>query len=107
RKGAEREVGQILAEAHTLRLLNLRQAARAIIDAGPGPEANVTKLLRAEHSQRIVNLGMSLAGAAAVVGDAPGLAYDYLFTRCLSIAGGTSEIMRNTIAERLLGLPRD
>ncbi|WP_024795268.1 acyl-CoA dehydrogenase [Tomitella biformata] len=107
RPGAEREVGQVLAEEHTLRLLNLRQAARAIIGSGPGPEANVTKLLKAEHSQRIVNLGMSLAGAAAVVGEAPGLTYDYLFTRCLTIAGGTSEIMRNTIAERLLGLPRD
>lgn len=103
----ERAVGEILAEAHTLRLLNLRQAARAIIGSGPGPEANVTKLLKAEHSQRITNLGVSLAGIAAVIGDTPELTYDYLFTRCLTIAGGTSEIMRNTIAERLLGLPRD
>lgn len=103
----ERSVGEVLAEAHTLRLLNLRQAARAIIGAGPGPEANVTKLLKAEHSQRITDLGMKLAGVAAVTGQTPELSYDYLFTRCLTIAGGTSEIMRNTIAERLLGLPRD
>ncbi|WP_067663036.1 acyl-CoA dehydrogenase [Nocardia miyunensis] len=103
----ERAVGEMLAEEHTLRLLNLRQAARAIIGAGPGPEANVTKLLKAEHSQRITNLGMELAGTGAVTGESPDLSYDYLFTRCLTIAGGTSEIMRNTIAERLLGLPRD
>mgnify|MGYP000712231795 FL=1 len=67
----------------------------------------MTKLLKAEHSQRITDLGMKLAGVAAVTGQTPELSYDYLFTRCLTIAGGTSEIMRNTIAERLLGLPRD
>ena len=104
---AEHRVGEMIAEAHTLRLLNLRQAARAVIGAGPGPEANVTKLVKAEHSQRITELGMDLAGTAAVTGDNPELTYAYLFARCLTIAGGTSEIMRNTIAERLLGLPRD
>ncbi|MBA4022615.1 MAG: acyl-CoA dehydrogenase [Gordonia sp.] len=103
----EHRVGEMVAEAHTLRLLNLRQAARAVIGAGPGPEANVTKLVKAEHSQRITELGIDLAGTAAVTGDTPELTYAYLFARCLTIAGGTSEIMRNTIAERLLGLPRD
>ncbi|MDV7352784.1 acyl-CoA dehydrogenase [Rhodococcus oxybenzonivorans] len=105
--GAEREVGEILAEEHTIRLLNMRQAVRAIIGAGPGPEANVTKLVKAEHSQRITNLGMTLAGTAAVTGLEPDVTYPYLFSRCLTIAGGTSEIMRNTISERILGLPRD
>jgi alkylation response protein AidB-like acyl-CoA dehydrogenase len=104
---AEHRVGEMIAEAHTLRLLNLRQAARAVIGAGPGPEANVTKLVKAEHSQRITELGIDLAGIAAVTGETPELTYAYLFARCLTIAGGTSEIMRNTIAERLLGLPRD
>ncbi|TCN53594.1 alkylation response protein AidB-like acyl-CoA dehydrogenase [Rhodococcus sp. SMB37] len=105
--GVEREVGAVLAEEHTLRLLNMRQAVRAIIGAGPGPEANVTKLVRAEHSQRITNLGLTLAGTAAVTGQEPDITYPYLFSRCLTIAGGTSEIMRNTIAERIIGLPRD
>ncbi|MCT1351959.1 MULTISPECIES: acyl-CoA dehydrogenase [Gordonia] len=106
-RDAEHRVGEMIAEAHTLRLLNLRQAARAVIGAGPGPEANVTKLIKAEHSQRITELGIDLAGTAAVTGNTPGLTYAYLFARCLTIAGGTSEIMRNTIAERLLGLPRE
>lgn len=104
---ADREIGEVLADEHTLRLLNLRQATRAIIGSGPGPEANVIKLVKAEHSQRITDLGMWLAGTAAVSGETPELTHDHLFTRCLTIAGGTSEIMRNTIAERLLGLPRD
>ncbi|MBJ7336807.1 acyl-CoA dehydrogenase [Mycolicibacterium sp.] len=102
-----RRTGEVIAETHTLRLLNLRQASRAIIGAQPGPEANVTKLLTAENSQHVTELGLELAGSAAVVGQTPGLTHAYLYARCLTIAGGTSEIMRNTIAERLLGLPRD
>jgi alkylation response protein AidB-like acyl-CoA dehydrogenase len=104
---AEHEVGVILVEAHTLRLLNLRQASRALAGVRGGPEANITKLVKAEHSQRLTNLAMQLAGTAAVTGHRPEVTNEYLFSRCLTIAGGTSEIMRNTIAERLLGLPRD
>ncbi|WGL54101.1 acyl-CoA dehydrogenase [Nocardioides sp. BP30] len=104
---AEHEVGLVLVEAHTLRLLNLRQASRALAGVRGGPEANITKLVKAEHSQRLTNLAMHLAGTAAVTGHRPEVTNEYLFSRCLTIAGGTSEIMRNTIAERLLGLPRD
>ena len=99
--------GEVIAESHTLRLLNLRRASRAILGAAPGPEANVAKLLTAESAQHQTELGMELAGTAAVIGAAPELTAAYLYSRCLTIAGGTSEIMRNTIAERLLGLPRD
>ncbi|BBY18374.1 acyl-CoA dehydrogenase [Mycolicibacterium litorale] len=102
-----RRVGAVIAEAHTLRLLNLRRASRAIAGAEPGPEGNVTKLLVAEQSQRLTELGMDLAGTAAVVGHTPELTRTYLGNRAMTIAGGTSEITRNTIAERILGLPRD
>jgi len=102
-----RRAGEVLAEIYTLRPLNIRIAARAIAGAGSGPEASVTKLLKAESSQHLAELAMELAGPAAVTGHSPEVTYDYLFARCLTIAGGTSEIMRNTIAERILGLPRD
>ena len=52
---------------------------------------------------------MTFAGieAAAAEGDAAAWTSSFLFNRCLTIAGGTSDIQRNVIAERLLGLPRD
>lgn len=105
--GYARRAGEVIAVGHTLRLLNLRRVSRAIAGTEPGPEGNVTKLLLAEHSQRLTELGMELAGTAAVSGGTPKLARAYLGNRAMTIAGGTSEITRNTIAERILGLPRD
>lgn len=102
-----RRAGEVIAEAHTLRLLNLRRVTRAIAGSEPGPEGNVTKLLVAEAGQRMTELAMELAGSAAVVGQTPTLTQAYLGNRAMTIAGGTSEITRNTIAERILGLPRD
>ena len=102
-----RPAGEVIAHFHTLRLLNLRRTSRAIAGAEPGPEGNVTKLVLAEQQQRLTELGMELAGTAAVVGQMPRLMRSYLGGRAITIAGGTSEISRNTIAERILGLPRD
>ncbi|AFM15028.1 acyl-CoA dehydrogenase [Mycolicibacterium chubuense NBB4] len=99
--------GEIIAEIHTLRLLNLRRATRALAGAEPGPEGNVTKLLVAESGQRLTELAFELAGTAAVTEQTPQLTRGYLGNRAMTIAGGTSEITRNTIAERILGLPRD
>jgi 3-oxochol-4-en-24-oyl-CoA dehydrogenase len=102
-----RRAGEIIAETHTLKLLNLRRVTRAIAGSEPGPEGNVTKLLVAESGQRMTELAMQLAGSAAVVGQTPTLTQSYMGNRAMTIAGGTSEITRNTIAERILGLPRD
>jgi alkylation response protein AidB-like acyl-CoA dehydrogenase len=105
--GIARDVGALLIEAYTLATLNLRQAARAVFDAGPGIEGNIAKLFGAEHAQRVAELGLRIANRAILVGEEPDVVHDYLFSRCLTIAGGTSEIVRNLIAERILGLPRD
>jgi 3-oxochol-4-en-24-oyl-CoA dehydrogenase len=102
-----RAIGRLLVEEQAMRVINLRQVTRAVIGSGPGPEGNVTKLLSAEHAQRVTELAMRLAGPAAVTGGEERVSFEYLFDRCLSIAGGTSEITRNVIAERILGLPRD
>jgi alkylation response protein AidB-like acyl-CoA dehydrogenase len=107
--GAAQRVGRFLADDHGLRLLNLRRAARSIEGAGPGPEGNITKLKLAEH------FGEQGAIAAALMG--PDLALDdgeaalaaraAMGARGMAIAGGTSEVARNQIAERILGMPRD
>jgi alkylation response protein AidB-like acyl-CoA dehydrogenase len=106
---AARDVGGFVAEGAAMRALNLRRVERAVVGGEPGPEGNVTKLLSAEHAQRSADLGRSLLGAEAVVldGDGAMIGNALLFTRALSIAGGTSEITRNQIGERILGLPRD
>ena len=90
-----------------MRLMLLRQAARAVGGNEAGPEGNLSKLFSSEHSQRVTAVGVRLAGAAAVTGGNALITMSYLYARCLTIAGGTSEIARNQVAERILGLPRD
>ncbi len=101
------DVGETIAESHAMSALNLRQVMRAVIGAGPGPEGAVTKLLSAEHAQRVSSLALRIAGEAGIGDGEPRIQFQYLFDRCLTIAGGTSEIVRNIISERILGLPRD
>lgn len=105
--GAAREVGVVMAEERAMAALNLRHVARTLAGGPPGAEGNVTKLLSAEHAQRVAGVGMRIAGLDAVAGGEAKLTHSYLFSRCLTIAGGTSEIVRNLIAERILGLPRE
>ena len=105
--GFARDVGALLIEAYALAALNLRQAARAVFDTGPGIEGNIAKLFGAEHAQRVAELALRIAGPAVLTGGEGDVLHDYLFSRCLTIAGGTSEVVRNLIAERILGLPRE
>ncbi len=99
------DLGALLAESMALQAVNLRQATRAVGGAEPGPEGNITKLVHAEHVQRIADFTVRAVGSEALYTDGPGSRI--LAARAGTIAGGTSEIVRNTIAERLLGLPRD
>ncbi len=103
-------LGALVAEAHALAVMGLRSTARSLSGAQPGPEASVRKLMGVEHDQRTQELGLSLLGPEGATTE-PGAAgqwtFGFLANRCLTIAGGTSEIQRNVIGERLLGLPRD
>ena len=107
--GAEVRVGYYLAEDHALRLLNLRRAARSVEGAGPGPEGNVTKLKLAEHMVEGGAISAALLGPEVALTDGPGAVVGRMImgSRGMAIAGGTSEVTRNQIAERILGMPRD
>jgi alkylation response protein AidB-like acyl-CoA dehydrogenase len=102
-------LGALIAEAQTVALLGQRATRRAVAGAGPGPESSVRKLVAAEHDQRTQEFGLGLLGGegATTEGPAGQWTFGFLANRCLTIAGGTSEVQRNVIAERLLGLPRD
>jgi alkylation response protein AidB-like acyl-CoA dehydrogenase len=102
-----RRLGVLLAEGHALRMLNVRSAARLVEDGSMGVEGSLGKLIGAEHAQRIVDLGLDMIGTAAPLGQDHDLVHDYFFTRCLTIAGGTSEVLRSQIGELVLGLPRE
>jgi alkylation response protein AidB-like acyl-CoA dehydrogenase len=104
------EAGELVATGHALSALGFRLTLMALRGADPsGSEAAVRKLLGVQHDQHVQEVGMNLAGLAAQSseGEAAAWSASFLFNRCLTIAGGTSDIQRNVIAERLLGLPRD
>jgi alkylation response protein AidB-like acyl-CoA dehydrogenase len=104
------EAGHLVATGHALSALGFRLTLAALTGADPsGSEAAVRKLLGVEHDQRVQEVGMAVAGLEALTteGEDGVWSASFLFNRCLTIAGGTSDIQRNVIAERLLGLPRD
>jgi 3-oxochol-4-en-24-oyl-CoA dehydrogenase len=107
--GTRIRVGNFLADDHALRLLNLRRAARSVEGAGPGPEGNVTKLKLAEHMIEGGAISAGLLGPEVALLDGPGALVGRMMmsARGMAIAGGTSEVTRNQIAERILGMPRD
>jgi alkylation response protein AidB-like acyl-CoA dehydrogenase len=102
-------LGALLAEAQSLRLMTHRSALRSLAGADPGPGSSLRKLLGAEHEQRVQELGLVMMGPEGAVseGRSGRWSQGVLATRCLTIAGGTSEVQRNVIGERILGLPRD
>ncbi|MBV8180286.1 MAG: acyl-CoA dehydrogenase [Mycobacterium sp.] len=108
-EGGRIRVGSYLAEENALRLLNLRRVARSVEGAGPGPEGNITKLKLAEHMVEGAAIMSALLGPEVAVLDGPGALSGRLVmgARGMAIAGGTSEVTRNQIAERILGMPRD
>lgn len=93
-----------------LRLLNLRTVTRMAEGEAPGPETSVTKLHWAHLSQRLTDLALDVRGAVSwTAGEDPSGEWwttRHLWSRAATIAGGTDEIQRTIVAERVLGMPR-
>jgi alkylation response protein AidB-like acyl-CoA dehydrogenase len=86
-------------------LLDQRIAQLAVGGQDPGAQSSVRKLIGVRYRQALAEFRMDLAEGAGIVNDDK-LVHDFLNTRCLTIAGGTEQILLTVAAERLLGLPR-
>ncbi len=107
------QVAQFYCEAQALRLLNFRQLTRQLKGLPPGPESSIVKVVTTEINLRMNKFAMELLGAYGQIElDAPCAVhegrwlYRMLASRGLTIAAGSSEIQRNIIGERVLGLPK-
>ena len=98
-------------EGRVLALTTRRANARRAAGNGAGPEASIGKVAKAASNQTLQLLAMDLLGASATAWEDGGVDESFitqmLRTRANSIEGGTSEIQRNIIGERVLGLPRE
>ena len=111
------QLGALVAEGLAGSVLDLRSALAQLRGAGagqgpgadPGQLAAVRKLLGVAHRQSVAEAALALCGpeGAAADGAGSGPVHEFLLSRCLSIAGGTTQILLSAVAERVLGLPRE
>lgn len=98
-------LGRLTAEGVAVSLLDLQAVLAQLGGSDPGPLAAVRKLVGVEHRQAVAETALEISGPAGA--GAGALVHEFLLTRCLSIAGGTTQILLSVVAERLLGLPRE
>jgi alkylation response protein AidB-like acyl-CoA dehydrogenase len=98
-------LAQLVVEGQVLRLLAFRGLTSAEQRGEPGPEGSLGKWLWAEVNQGLTEFAMEVRGPRAGIVD-PIWTYRFLRARANSIEGGTTEILKNIVAERVLGLPR-
>jgi hypothetical protein len=107
--GGTNRFGHLAARTMATEAMNLRRAHRALAGGAPGPEGAVSKLVLTESLSEAAAMIVAVTGPQGAFFDGEGAISGQmaLMHRAMSIAGGTSEIKRNQIGERLLGLPRD
>ena len=107
------KVAQAQIEAHVFRLIGLRNLTRAQQGHAPGPEASVTKLFWSEMDKRLQDTAVGVEGMYGALAPESRFAiedgrwqYGWMWAQAETIYAGSSEIQRNILAERVLGLPR-
>lgn len=106
-------IAQLATEIHALRLTVLRSVSAQMRRGRPGPEGSILKLLWSELEQRMMEVASEISGAYALLDEHAPQAidggkwqYGLLWSRAASIYAGTSEVQRNILSQRVLGLPR-
>src|SRR5262249_45910424 len=106
-------LAQTFIETELVRLLAYKQVAATMRTGEPGPEGSYLKLVWSETDQRMKDVAIEMEGPSAALArgarhapDDGRWEYEYLWSRAASIYAGTSEVQRNVIAQRVLGLPR-
>lgn len=110
RNAAVREkIADVYVRTQGLKYTTYRTMTALSRGAQPGPEASIGKIVSAPKLQEVAGFGMDLQGEAGVLMDGEGNEFQqsYMWAPGLRIAGGTDEILKNIIAERVLGLPGD
>jgi len=106
-------IAQLAIEVEAMKLNGYRGLTRVLHGEQPGPEGSINKLMWSEINQRLTETATELLGPYGMLAAGEERAprrgrwsYGYLRARANSIEGGTSEVLRNILAERVLGLPR-
>lgn len=98
------------ARAHVmgevLRLNVLQQLSHRVAGKAPGEEGSISKMLWTQTEQDLQHLALDLYGAEVATGARHDLMHSYFASRPISVYGGSSQIQRNIISQRLLGMPR-
>jgi len=112
----------VWVESQILRVLRLRMVSAVLAGRAPGAEASVRKAIADAHGQHVMGVARDLAGPFGMLagsgpvggwgpsGAAPGdgvWSRGFLYSPALTVGGGTAEVQRNIVAEKVLGLPRD
>jgi alkylation response protein AidB-like acyl-CoA dehydrogenase len=96
-------VARVYMEGELLKLISDRALSAELHGRAMGPEGSIAKLQWSETEQHIADLATEILGADGLSG---AWARDRVYSRSLTIAGGTTQVNKNVIAQRILGLPR-